>query len=55
MTPVAVYLDRRIKPGDYRLKLMEILAKFLKNDHLDLKGLKKGSERSFFLPMKLWS
>jgi len=35
-TDVAVYLDRRIKPGDYRLKLMEKLAKFLKSDHLDL-------------------
>ncbi len=35
-TDVAVYLDRRVKPGDYRLKLMEKLAKFLKNDNLDL-------------------
>ncbi|MFH1039292.1 MAG: nucleotidyltransferase domain-containing protein [PVC group bacterium] len=35
-TDIAVYLDRRIKPGDYRLKLMEKLAKFLKSDHLDL-------------------
>ena len=35
-TDIAVYLDGRIKSGDYRLKLMEKLAKFLKNDHLDL-------------------
>jgi predicted nucleotidyltransferase len=35
-TDVAVYLDRRIKLGDYRLKLMERLAKILKSDHLDL-------------------
>lgn len=35
-TDVAVYLDRRIKHGDYRLKLMEELSKILKSDHLDL-------------------
>ena len=35
-TDVAVYLDRRIKHGDYRLKLMEKLAKILKSDQLDL-------------------
>src|SRR4030042_1799858 len=35
-TDIAVYLDRRIKQGDYRLKLMEKLTKFLKNDNLDL-------------------
>ena len=35
-TDVAVYLDRRIKHGDYRLKLMEKLAKIIKSDNLDL-------------------
>jgi predicted nucleotidyltransferase len=35
-TDVAVYLDRRIKLGNYRLTLMEKLAKILKSDHLDL-------------------
>jgi predicted nucleotidyltransferase len=35
-TDIAVYLDRRIKHGDYRLKLMEKLAKILKSDNLDL-------------------
>ncbi|MBU0653316.1 MAG: nucleotidyltransferase domain-containing protein [Proteobacteria bacterium] len=35
-TDIAVYLDRRINHGEYRLKLMEKLAKFLKNDRLDL-------------------
>lgn len=35
-TDVAVYLDRRIKLGSYRLILMEKLAKVLKSDHLDL-------------------
>jgi predicted nucleotidyltransferase len=35
-TDVAVYLDRRIKLGDYRLNLMEKLSKILKSDHLDL-------------------
>ena len=35
-TDVAVYLDRRINPADYRLKLMEKLAKVLKSDNLDL-------------------
>ncbi len=35
-TDIAVYLDRRVKQGEYRLKLMERLSKFLKSDHLDL-------------------
>ena len=35
-TDVAVYLDRRIKFGDYRLNLMERIAKILKSDNLDL-------------------
>jgi uncharacterized protein YutE (UPF0331/DUF86 family)/predicted nucleotidyltransferase len=35
-TDVAVYFDRRIKFGDYRLNLMERLAKILKSDNLDL-------------------
>ena len=35
-TDIAVYLDRRIKHGEYRLKLMEKLAKSIKNDHIDL-------------------
>jgi len=35
-TDVAVYLDRRVKPNTYRLKLMEALAKILKRDDLDL-------------------
>lgn len=33
---VAVYLDRRVKPWAYRLKLMEKLSKLLKRDDLDL-------------------
>jgi uncharacterized protein len=35
-TDVAVYFDRRIKLGEYRLNLMERLAKILKSDKLDL-------------------
>ena len=35
-TDIAVYLDGRIKLGDYRLNLMEKLAKILKSDNLDL-------------------
>ena len=35
-TDIAVYLDRRVKPGRYRLKLMEALAGALKTNELDL-------------------
>lgn len=35
-TDIAVYLDRRVKFDDYRLKLMEKLAKILEDGNLDL-------------------
>lgn len=35
-TDIAIYLDRRVKPGRYRLKIMEALTKVLKTNDLDL-------------------
>jgi predicted nucleotidyltransferase len=35
-TDIAVYLDRRMNPFTYRLKLMEILTKKLKSENIDL-------------------
>ncbi|MHB9097560.1 MAG: type VII toxin-antitoxin system MntA family adenylyltransferase antitoxin [Syntrophales bacterium] len=35
-TDIAIYLDGRVKPGRYRLKLMDALTKILKTNDLDL-------------------
>lgn len=42
-TDIAVYLDRRVKPGIYRLRLMEALSKVVGRNNLDLIVLNEAS------------